>query len=266
MPFASGGSTPMLRLVANEAIRLTLGPTCVACQAPLEAPLAGAVCPACWSAVRRFRPPFCHTCGEPVASVRVPRCRHCLSRPPPWSAARSIGPYDEPLKAIVHALKYSGRRTLAPALGALLREAGSDVLDDADAVVPVPLHRWRAMRRGFNQADDLARYLGLPVWHALRRVRRGPPQAALGGDRRSTNVQGAFTHEHPFRSRRRSLRPIWASGPRLVLVDDVMTTGATLAACAEALVAAGAAEVRVLTVARTLERHATPTRRPQSAD
>jgi ComF family protein len=147
------------------------------------------------------------------------------------------------LRSIVHALKYDGRRSLAAPLGALMRERGGDVLAGAHFVVPVPLHRRRRWTRGFNQAADLARHLGLPVCRALRRVRATAPQTTLPAAERHGNVR------HAFRCTRAAQSTI---GAVVVIVDDVCTTGATIDACAAALKAAGTAEVRALMVARAV--------------
>jgi len=165
--------------------------------------------------------------------------------------ARALGAYADTLRELVHALKYDGRRSVAPRLAALVRERCAAVLAGADAVVPVPLHRRREWTRGFNQADAIARELRLPVWRALRRTRHTAPQSTLAAPERRRNVHGAF------RLRRRLWRD-WSrtlSGACLVLVDDVSTTGATLDACAEVLKGAGAGEVRALTVARAVLAH-----------
>jgi ComF family protein len=129
----------------------------------------------------------------------------------------------------------------------MMRAAGAGILRDADASVPVPLHPWRRMRRGFNQADDLARRLGVPILRALWRVRATVPQTGLKAAARRRNVRHAFGLS-PFLSRERRHRLL--EGRIVVLVDDVRTTGATLEACAAALKGAGAREVRALTVAR----------------
>jgi ComF family protein len=129
----------------------------------------------------------------------------------------------------------------------MMRAAGVEILGDAHCVVPVPLHPWRRMRRGFNQADDLARRLGVPVLRALRRVRATAPQTGLNAAARRRNVRHAFRLS-PFLSRVRRQRLV--EGRIVVLVDDVRTTGATLEACAAALKDAGAGEVRALTAAR----------------
>ena len=163
----------------------------------------------------------------------------------------SAGPYDGALREIIHAFKYEGRRSLADPLGGMLRGAGSVVLEGCDYVVPVPLHPWRRMRRGFNQARDLAKRLERPVVDVMWRVRATPPQMALNANERHSNVRGAFV-----------VSPLLTCGARLyrvgfpsledriiVLVDDVRTTGATLDECAKVLLAAGAREVRAVTVA-----------------
>jgi ComF family protein len=207
------------------------------------------VCRRCWDAIVPITAPSCRTCGDVLPSWRVlsvaeERCARCRRRPPLVAIARAVGRYEGSLRAIVHAFKYGPRPTLARPLARRLRDCGADVLDGADAVVPVPLHPARQRERGFNQAAELARHLGLPVRHALRRVRRTASQADLPAARRHANVRGAFV-----------------AAPQgdvalqvVVLIDDVSTTGATLNACAEALLAAGAREVRALSVARAVTR------------
>jgi len=149
------------------------------------------------------------------------------------------------MKEIVHALKYDRRRTISPRLGGLMRERGDALLRDADIVVPVPLHIRRAYERGFNQAEDLARHLGLPVAGLLRRVRHTPSQIDLPKDQRQQNVKDAFAIDEPKGSSLQDLQ-----NGVVVLVDDVSTTGSTLESCARVLKTAGAKEVRALTAAR----------------
>jgi ComF family protein len=250
----------MLATTANALVRALLAPACAACRTRLDRPLDGPVCYACWLAIPRLTPPLCDCCGDALASdVLVRLCPRCLRAPPGFEAARSAGRYEGSLRALVHAFKYERRRMLAAPLARLLVRAGADVLGDADAVVPVPLHPWRSFQRGFNQADDLAQRIGPPVWRALRRIRRGPPQVTLPAAGRRANVDRAFGP-----SARLSLAPGDRLRDRLqhktvVLVDDVMTTGATLDACSRVLLDAGVRSVRALTVARAVvPMHAPP--------
>ena len=181
-------------------------------------------------------------------------CVRCGTRASGIDRSRALGPYDDVLRDLVHALKYRQRRSVAPRLAALMRVRCGGVLAGADAVVPVPLHPRREWTRGFNQADEIARRLGLPRWPLLRRTRRTRPQADLEAGERWRNVQGAFALRRGLGARRvRSLR-----GACVVLVDDVSTTGATLEACATVLREGGAVQVRALTVARTLLGTAAP--------
>jgi ComF family protein len=212
----------LLRPLADGAAAVVLAPICAACGASLDEPTRGAVCAACWSAATPLTP------------------LGCCSLPPAIALATAIGPYEGALRAIVQALKYHARPTLARHLAMRMREAGADILSGADLVVPVPLHRSRERSRGFNQARELARHLGLPSAGALARTRSTASQADLPAARRHANVRGAFTW--------RADVPV--AGSIVVLVDDVVTTGATLNACAAPLLAAGATEVRALTAAR----------------
>ena len=185
-------------------------------------------------------------------------CPACASETRAVAAARAIGPYEGRLRDVIHALKYDRRASLARPLGALLCDAGRDVIDGADAAVPVPLHWTRRHQRGFNQAALLAGQLGVPVIRALRRTRRTRPQVDLPAAARHRNVAGAFALAWRYRLTRSGLGRRFAPPPLVglvfVLVDDVSTTGATLEACARVLIAAGAREVRALTAARAVSR------------
>ena len=187
--------------------------------------------------------PGCAACGRVLDTpLQGPVCGWC------WDEARlAHGRYHGALRQIIRAFKYEGRRSLGGPLGLILREQGRGVLCDADCVVPVPLHPVKRLKRGFNQAAELARHLDRPVVHALWRVRATSSQAGLTAAERRRNVRGAFRIS-PFVAQR-----TLDAGIRdrvVVLVDDVMTTGATMNACAEVLMEAGAREVRMLSVAR----------------
>jgi ComF family protein len=242
-------SSDAVRACADAMLAVLLAPACAACGAPLDAPTRGAVCGGCWSRVAPMSPPFCTTCAEPLPSWRAistaeRQCARCRRAGTAIAMARAIGAYDGALRDIVHALKYDGRRSLAAPIAARMRAHGADVLHGADIVVPVPLHRTRLLRRGFNQAADLAGHLGVPCQAALRRTRATPSQTDLPAARRHANVRDAFAVR----------RGAALDGRCVVLVDDVSTTGATLEACARVLRQAGAREVRALTAARAVAR------------
>jgi ComF family protein len=213
--------------MCNGVLSVLLAPACAACGAVLDAPLDGCVCRKCWEAL-------------------VPAGEHILEADSAITTIISVGAYEGTLRNIVHALKYQGRRSIAVTLARMMRTAGRDLLSAADCVVPVPLHWRREYARGFNQAREIARHLGLPVVDALTRSRATMPQVTLSAGERLANVAGAFAVRRAtlFRAAPE------LEGSRAVLIDDVATTGATLEACARILKAAGAAEICGLTAAR----------------
>jgi ComF family protein len=238
-------------LTLDALISVVLAPACAACQQTMDHPTDGPVCRRCWDAILPLTPPLCDRCGDPLPtwralSVPLARCPRCRRGRPFVDRTRAIGAYDGALRAVVHALKYEGRRSLARPLGMLMRRRGSDILDGAFCAIPVPLHPSRRRRRGFNQAADLARYVEIPVVPALRRIRATPMQTGLPAARRHRNIRDAFAATGAARS---------LAGAIVVLIDDVCTTGATLDACARVLKEAGVREVRALTAARVVGRH-----------
>jgi len=247
---------PWFRRLSDGVLAVVLAPRCLACGTSLDAPLAGPVCLSCWRSITPITPPFCRTCGDALPTWRgldlvSGTCARCRRQPSALACARAVGAYEGVLRQLIHCLKYEGRRTLAAGLGGMMRERGREVLEGADLVVPVPLHWRRQHARGFNQAEDLARWLGPPLVRALRRVRATSPQVGLSASRRRHNVRGAFAAPRRGLLRRRRYDAKLRSAC-VVLVDDVSTTGATLQACAEALREGGAREIRALTAARAL--------------
>jgi ComF family protein len=248
--------------MGNAVLSVVLAPACAACGAVLDEPLRGCVCRNCWSAIRCFATPVCDACGDPLRrpieqQIAGPGSRECCSRCSGSrrliDRARAVGEYDGALREIIHALKYEKRRSLASGIAALMRESGRPLLDSVEWVVPVPLHYRRERARGFNQARELARHLGLSMAEPLARVRHTVSQIELPADRRHANVLGAFHIKRQICRRRLNL-----TGTRILLVDDVSTTGATLEACAQVLKEAGAAEVFALTAARVVIRRHQP--------
>lgn len=214
---------------------LVLPQRCVACSAP-----GSLVCADCALRLPRIRPPQCGRCGAPTAWP-VARCRECRGRRLAFVRARAAVAYDELVRRLVGAWKERGLRRLA----GLAAEVVADAVErpDAHAVVPVPPDPDRALRRGYHPAGRLATELAelweLPVLPALARQRAGPRQRGLALDARRRNVRGAFA-------------TVGRTAPRVCLVDDVYTTGATANAAASALRRAGARSVEVVTFARAI--------------
>ncbi len=238
-------ATATARLLVDPVLAVVFPSFCPACARALDHPTRGPLCEPCWEALPRHRGPLCR-CGLPLPAplALCGRCRRGLS---PFAAGASLGPYEGGLRTAIHELKYRGRRRVARRLAdALLADpSASALLGQAEVLVPVPLHPRRRRERGFNQAEllafELGRRTGLPVaGDALVRRKDTAPQTGLSAARRRQNVAGAF-------SVRRRAR---VAGRVVVLVDDVLTTGATALACARALKDAQAGEVRLLAVAR----------------
>ena len=235
----------LITRVADSVIAALLAPACAVCSTLVDEPLSGCVCRNCWNAIRPITPPLCDGCGDPL-SRGDDVCEDCGRSERAVTRARAIGQYDGVLRDVIHSFKYDKRHSLARPLAHLMRVRGAAVLEAADCIIPVPLHWRREYQRGFNQSRALSQHLGLPVLNALARTRHTRAQVELAADRRYSNVANAF-----------ALRGRWQrhiNGARVVIVDDVSTTGATLESCAHVLKAFGASEVYALTAARVVAR------------
>lgn len=239
---------------ARLALDIALPLQCVACREPVA---GDGVCAACWSQLSFIAPPFCSRLGIPFVYDPGPGIlsMQAIAAPPAYHRARAAVRYDEVARTLVHHLKYHDRTDLAPTMGKWMARAGAELLAEADVVVPVPLHWRRGFSRRFNQSGALAKAIGrasgVPVARdALRRVRPTEHQIGLSRAQRATNVQGAFKVPP---ERRHEIQ-----GRRIVLVDDVLTSGATSDACARALLRAKAAQVDLLVFARVVEARGGP--------
>lgn len=229
---------------------LVYPPACTACGIMTSGHRG--LCAECWAGVRFIERPYCEVLGSPfshdlgggILSAQA------IADPPPFDRLRSAAIHNEAVRNLVHGLKYRDRVDLAPMMAGWMLRASDGAVEACDAIIPVPLHRSRMLSRKFNQAAELARHLGrvsgkplLPA--TLLRVKRTEQQVGLGARAREENVRGAFAIA---RGRENDV-----FGKRIVLVDDVYTTGATVAAATRVLRKAGASDITVLTFARALQ-------------
>jgi ComF family protein len=242
------------RHASKLALDVALPTLCVSCRDPVD---GEGVCANCWAKLSFIAPPFCPRLGIPFVYDPGPDMlsMEAIANPPAYTRARAAVRYDDVARTLVHALKYQDRTDLAPAMGRWMARAGQELLDDADVLVPVPLHWRRGWSRRYNQSGALARIIeresGVKVAaEALRRIRPTEQQIGLSRPQRASNVQGAFKVAPD--------RQHLISDRRVVLIDDVLTSGATVDACARALLRAKAAAVDVLVFARVVDGHRTP--------
>jgi ComF family protein len=247
LPLARRAGALALSL-AQAALDTLYPPTCLACRAATDR--HGALCSRCWSAMRFIERPFCERLGTPFEhdlgqGLISPQA---MADPPAFGRARAVARFEDgPARTLVHRLKYSDRAELSRPIASWMARAGADILADADLLTPVPLHALRLWRRQFNQAGALAteisRRTGKPCdLGTLRRIKATRSQVGLSRTQRAENVQGAF----------RIAEGAVVRDLNVVLVDDVLTSGATANAASRTLLRAGARRVDVLVFARVV--------------
>ena len=246
----SAGLQGGLKRAGRAVLDLVYPPLCIGCRAQVAE--SGALCAACWQNVRFLDGPMCAACGLPFEfdPGGDTLCAACHARPPAFDKARAVMRYDESSRGPILALKHGDRLDLSPVFARWLDRGGRELLAEADLIVPVPLHPSRLWSRRYNQSAELARALGRLAAKpcdvlALTRSRATPSQGAMRSAKaRRRNMLGAFKVEPRHKSA--------IAARNILLVDDVLTTGATVDACARALKRAGAAKVLVLALARVV--------------
>lgn len=243
---ASQWTAGALRRAAGALADLVVPPLCLSCHALIAT--HDALCPACWGKIDFIREPLCDRLCIPMPfdTGGTMISAAAAADPPDYDRARAVARFDGVMRELVHDLKFRDRHDARRLFGRWLAEAGAGLLADADLIVPVPLTRGRLFGRRFNQSAILAlevsRLTGVKAETlALLRVRRTPPQVGLTREQRRQNVAGAFAVAGDRKAR--------IEGAKVVLIDDVITTGATAGACARALKRAGAARVDGLALA-----------------
>jgi ComF family protein len=241
----------VLRHLNRAALDLVFPPACISCRAAIEA--HGALCPACWGQVRFIEQPFCDRLGTPFSAdlgVEGLLSPEAIAHPPVYARARAVARFEDgPVRHLVHRLKYGDRLELAWPLGRQMARAGRELLAETDLIVPIPLHYRRLLWRRFNQANALAAVVSktskVPFDpFVLTRTKATPSQVGLTRTQRADNMHGAFAVPEAEK--------IKIEGRAILLVDDVLTSGATLNAAARVLLRAGAARVDALVFARVV--------------
>jgi ComF family protein len=238
-----------VRALLRAALDIALPRLCAVCREPVE---GEGLCASCWSKRSFITRPYCERLGIPFVYDPGPGIlsMEAIADPPAYNRARAAVRFDEISRDLVHALKYGDRLDLAPMMGRWISRAGREVLAEADALVPVPLHWRRLWTRRFNQSAMLAAAVsaasGVPmVTDALKRVKATVQQVGLSRSERAANVQGAFRVPEQGKAA--------VVGRRLIVLDDVLTSGVTVEGCARALLRAGASNVDVLVFARVAD-------------
>jgi ComF family protein len=227
--------------VLNNILNLLYPETCPVCRNPCLSHETAPICDNCWRSISQYDGPYCIKCGNPLVSDASIKCYQCLKEEPAFEYARSFGLYEDALRKGINLLKYHGKARLSRPLSALLIKSG---LPETDAVMPVPLHYRRLRKREFNQSALISKYVAKAmrselILNCLVKVRETPPQVGLRYKERVKNIKGSFEVGDDGLIKNRNI----------ILVDDVVTTGATIRECAKTLKKAGAGKIYVISLA-----------------
>lgn len=231
---------------ANGLVDFILPPVCLNCHDPLES--GNKLCATCWQGITFISAPYCQKTGHPLPFDAGPEAQSALAlkQPPIYDKARAVALYEGTMRTLIHKLKYQDRHELTTLLTTMMLTAGSELIRESDLLMPIPLYRWRFWQRRFNQstllATKLAEHTGLPLdLTSLIRHKKTRQQVGLTEQQRKRNMQGAF-------QLRKSAQP-QLEGRKILLIDDVMTTGATVNSAATLLKKAGCHSVMLLSLA-----------------
>jgi ComF family protein len=235
-----------MRLFGN-LLNIFFPSKCPICGNRSDSYLHNPICTSCWKEIKRYSGPACKICGMPTVSAHTATCELCLKEGPPFSKVLYYGIYEGTLKEAIHLLKFNGVKSLSKPLGLMLSELQ---IPNADGIVPVPLNHKNLKQREFNQTASISRHLSkelkIPLMlNVLKKTKDTLPQTDVTGKERLKNVKNAFKVSS------------MVEGLNLLLVDDVITTGATIRECAKALINAGAESVNVVALARSMPRQNT---------
>ena len=231
----------------NRLLDFVLPPICPICKQPVWT--NHGLCPDCFKSLQFITEPCCKACGRPFPFniLGEQTCAKCLSNPPLFHRALSVVVYDDTSKKLILPFKHGDRLELTPLMAKLMAQRGKDLIEEADLILPVPLHRLRLLKRKYNQAALLAKQLAQQFHKSYRpdglnRIRSTPKQGKLTPEERRKNVANAFKINHHLS----------VQGKNVLLIDDVLTTGATANECSKILLKAGAKQVCILTFATTV--------------
>lgn len=241
-----------IKTIADIALDTILPPRCVVTGEMVDR--QGMIAPGAWAKLDFINHPLCMHCGVPfgfdvegMETQEGMQCLQCLDYPPPYKTARAALKYNDESRDIILGFKHADQTHAVVSFLPWLKMAGAEMLQDADALIPVPLHRWRLLKRRYNQSAIIAQYLsrdkGIPVLHeGLVRTRATPTQGHLTFKERRKNVKKAFVVNERYK--------VDIKGKTIILIDDVYTTGSTVRECTKVLNKAGAKAVHILTLAR----------------